>query len=168
MRGPLALVLVIAACKSATPDAPPLVGTSTPTSDAPAVYTFDSLDARPVSSDAFRGKPTVLSFITTGETKAQAQVVFLVKMAENDGDKVNYALVALQDPAARELVEVYAKFCHVTFPVAMGDPSKLANDGPLGNVSAIPTTVILDAGGHVVFRSSGVIPAKELRDHMPR
>jgi hypothetical protein len=167
MRGALALVLVIA-CKSGTPDAPALVGTSTPGGDAPAVYAFDSLDARPVSSDAFRGKTTVLSFITTGETKAQAQVVFLVKMAENDGDKVNYAIVALQDPQARELVEEYAKFCHVGFPVAMGDPTKLATDGPLGNVSAIPTTVILDAAGRVVFRSSGVISARELRDHMPR
>jgi len=146
----------------------PIVGTSSPTADAPVTYWFDSIDARLVSSDAFRGKTTVISFITTGEIQSQAEVAFLVKMSETDGDKVNYAIVAVQDASGRELVEAYARFCRATFPVAMGDPAKLASDGPLGNISAIPTTVILDASGRVVFRSSGVVTSKELRNRMPR
>lgn len=162
-------LVAIVACKSgASPDGVALVGTSAPSADAPATYVFDSLDARLVSSDGFRGKTTVISFITTGEIQSQAEVAFLVKMAENDGDKVNYAIVAVQEASGRELVEEYARFCHITFPVAMGDPAKLASDGPLGNISAIPTTVILDAAGRIVFRSSGVVTSKDLRERMPR
>ncbi len=169
MRTWRAAFVFLCACKSAAPgDAVPIVGTSSPTADAPVTYWFDSIDARLVSSDAFRGKTTVISFITTGEIQSQAEVAFLVKMSETDGDKVNYAIVAVQDASGRELVEAYARFCRATFPVAMGDPAKLASDGPLGNISAIPTTVILDASGRIVFRSSGVVTSKELRNRMPR
>ena len=127
MRTWRAAFVFLCACKSAAPgDAVPIVGTSSPTADAPVTYWFDSIDARLVSSDAFRGKTTVISFITTGEIQSQAEVAFLVKMSETDGDKVNYAIVAVQDASGRELVEAYARFCRATFPVAMGDPAKLA------------------------------------------
>lgn len=162
-------VILLVACKSAAPDPVAPIGTTSPSLDAPAVYSFDSLDARPVSSDAFRGKTTVISFITTGDfPKSQRQVTVLVTMAKNDGDTVNYAIVAMQDPSSRALVEEYGRFCHVTFPVAMGDPNALASAGPFGNIEAIPTTVILDAAGRVVFRASDFVSSKELRTYMPR
>jgi hypothetical protein len=40
-------------------------------------FEFDSLDERPVSSAAMRGKPSVLAFVTTSSLAAQAQVIFL-------------------------------------------------------------------------------------------
>jgi hypothetical protein len=63
--------------------------------DRPVTYAFDTLDERPVSSAAHRGKPTILAFVTTGDIVGQAQIDYLVAMAKNDGAKVNYALVAL-------------------------------------------------------------------------
>ncbi len=159
---------VVTACPSTARDAASPIGTSTPAGVAPPVFNFDSLDARLVSSDAFRGKTSVISFITTWDIPSQAQVVYLVKMSEHDGEAVNYAIIALQDPSGRELVEQYARVLHVTFPTAMGDTSMLTTEGPLGDVHNVPTTVILDAGGRVVYRSSGVIKSDELRAHMPR
>jgi hypothetical protein len=50
-----------------------------------------------------RGKPAVIAFVTTGSLPAQAQVDYLVAMARNDGDRVNYAVVALEDRDGREL-----------------------------------------------------------------
>jgi hypothetical protein len=162
-------LLTVAAC-GGEPPAPPMaaVGLSGPVAHAGPTFSFDSLDARPVSSDAFRGKTTVVSFVTTWDIASQAQVSYLVKMAGRDGARVNYAIVAVQEPGARELVEQYARVMHVTFPVAMGDAALLAGTGPLGEVKDVPTTLIVDASGRLVFRQSGVLRSDELRAHMPR
>jgi thiol-disulfide isomerase/thioredoxin len=167
LRLALACALLVLACKSSKGEVAP-IGTSAPLSLGPPTFSFDSLDARPVTSDAMRGKTSVLVFITTWDVASQAEVTFLVKMAEHDGGSVNYAIVALQEPEARELVEQYARVMKVTFPVAMGDTAMLTTAGPLGDVGKVPTVVILDDTGRVVYRSSGVINSGELRAHMPK
>jgi hypothetical protein len=118
-------------------------------------FSFDSLDERPVSSEATRGKPTVVAFVDTGSLPAQAQVDFLVAMSRHDGDKVNYAAVALERRESRELVELYRKALGVPFPMALADAATLAGSGPFGDVSAIPVTVILDRTGRVAWRVAG-------------
>src|SRR5580700_1914999 len=60
---------------------------------APVDFAFDSLDDRPVTSEATRGQMTVLVFVETGSLPSQAQVDFLVAMSKNDADKVHYAVV---------------------------------------------------------------------------
>ena len=130
----------------------------------PAVaFAFDSLDERPVSSDALRGKPTVLAFVTTWDLTSQAEVDFLVNMAKNDERRVNYALVALEEPRDRELVEVYAQKLGVAFPVALGDKETIAGRGPFGDVHNVPTVVILDREGRVAWQKAGLAKSDELR-----
>jgi len=115
-------------------------------------FAFDSLDARPVSARSMRGKPTVIAFVTTGSLPAQAQVDYLVAMAKNDGDRINYAVVALDDSGARELVELYAKALSIPFPVAMADAPTRSGAGAFGDVTAVPVTVVLDRAGRVAWR----------------
>ncbi len=138
----------------------------TPLASAPIVYKYDSLDARLVSSDAFIGKPTVIAFISTGDLASQAQANFLLAMAKNDGDKVNYALVALQDGTTRELVEGYRDALHIPFPVALGDAATTAGGGPFGNVATVPTVVVLDAGGHLAWKKAGIQKPEDIRAQM--
>jgi hypothetical protein len=134
----------------------------------PAIdFAFDSLDERPVSSEATRGKTTVIVVLTTGSLPAQAQVDYLVAMAAHDAGQVNYVAVALEAPESRELVELYCKALHVTFPVALADGPTRAGQGPFGDVSAVPVTVVLDRAGRVVWRSAGrVARSDELREAM--
>jgi hypothetical protein len=122
---------------------------------APVDFDFDSLDDRPVSGEATRGKPTVLAFVDTGSLPAQAQVDYLVAMSKHDGDKINYAAVALERRENRELVELYRKALGIPFPVALADAATLAGGGPFGDVTAVPVTVILDRAGRVVWRVAG-------------
>jgi thiol-disulfide isomerase/thioredoxin len=138
-----------------------VVGSSS--SRAPLRFVFDSLDARPVSSDATRGKPTLVAFVTTWNLACQAQVGYLVAMAKNDGDRTNYVLVGLHEPAERELVEQYRDVLHVPFPVALGDSMQTA---AFGDVSAVPTVVLLDASGREVWRKVGLAKSDELRAAM--
>jgi hypothetical protein len=163
-----ALAVLATGCggKSAPPAEAP-AGVSAVALHAPVEFEFDSLDERPVSSRATRGKPTVLAFVTTGSLSAQAQVDFLVAMAKNDGEKVNYAVVALEANDSRELVEMYKKALNIPFPVALADPQTLSGAGPFGDVSAVPVTVMLDRAGRPVWRVDGrVAKSEELRKAM--
>jgi hypothetical protein len=161
----IALAPLLASCASSTTSAP--VGASTVELRPAIDFAFDSLDDRPVSSEAARGKPTVLVFITTGSLPAQAQVDFLVAMAQHDGDSVNYAAVALAPADDRELVELYRRSLHVPFPVAMANAETIQGQGAFGDMSALPVTVILDRASRIVWRSAGrVVKSAELRGAM--
>ena len=173
MRFGLVVVASIAmlGCGPKQPEGPPVGVSEKPGDkfpDRPATYEFDTLDERPVSSSAHRGKPTILAFVTTGDIVGQAQVDYLVAMAKNDGAKVNYALIALHPRKEIMLVEAYMSALKVEFPVALGDPSVMGPQGPFGEISAVPTIVILDREGKIVWKHTGLAKADELRGHMRR
>jgi hypothetical protein len=157
--------LACAKTSSAPVETPP--GVSGVAVRAAVDFVFDSLDDRPVSAEATRGKPTVLAFVTTSSLAAQAQVDFLVAMAKRDADRVNYAVVALETRENRELAELYKKALSIRFPVAMADARTLAGGGAFGDVSAVPVTVVLDRLGRIVWRIDGrVAKSSELRAAM--
>ena len=159
------------ACGPKTGAGPP-VGVSTkgdapsPPSDKAVRYAFDPLDEREVSSEAMRGKPTVIVFVSTGDLIGQAQVSYLVHMAKNDGDRVNYAMVALHPRKEIVLVDAYKRTLGVEFPVALGDSSATNAAGPFGEIPAVPTTIVLDRDGHIRWKHTGLAKSEELRSHM--
>ena len=139
------------------------IGHSVRDEGRPVQYAFDSLDARRVSTDAFVGKPTVLAFVTTWDLSSQAQIDFLVPMSKHDGDKINYVMIALQEPKDRELVEAFRSGLHIEFPVALADTDSISGGGPFGDVHNVPTTIILDRQGRVVWRRVGLAKNDEIR-----
>lgn len=160
---------VLFLCACGAPQDKTLVGRSdVPTGEArgPVNFDYPSLDERPVSSAAMRGRLAVIAFVATWDMLSQAQVDYLVAMAKNDGDKVAYALVALQDRRDRELVEVYRKSLNVTFPVALADPATIAGGGPFGDVHSVPTIVLLDREGRILWRNVGLAKSDEIRREM--
>jgi thiol-disulfide isomerase/thioredoxin len=164
VRRSSAALVVLAAWGGAGAGAPP-PGVSTADLAGTPDYRFDSLDAREVSSAALRGKPTVLAFVTTYDPICQMQVSYLVEMAATLPN-VNFALVALQEPSQREIVELYRDTMKVKFPVALGDTATIAGGGALGDVHVVPTTVVLSRDGRVVWRHAGGVLPEELRAHL--
>lgn len=163
-------VLFAVACGSKEPQTP--VGVSDkPGPSAPAgrvTYAFDSLDERPVSSEAMRGKPTILVFVVTGDILGQAQVDFLVAMAKNDAGKVNYGLVAIHPRREIVLVDAYISTLKVTFPVALAEGGVTSALGPFGEIPAVPTLVVLDRDGKIAWKHTGLSKPDEIRAHLPR
>ncbi len=159
-----ALVVLVAACGSAPSNgAPP--GVSIENGNGAPEFRFDSLDGREVSSDALRGKPAVLAFVTTYDPISQMQVNYLVPLAASLPG-VNFALVMLQDDAQRELVEIYRDTLHVKFPVAVGDAATIAGGGSLGDVHVVPTIVVLGPDGKIAWRKAGGATGEEIRAHL--
>lgn len=157
------------ACGPSRPrDAVSDIGVSRSPERAVPLYAFESLDARPVSSQAFAGKVVVLAFVATWDLPSQAQVAFLVEMARRDGpsERVAYAAVFLQEGKDRELIEVYRTTLGIKFPVAVADRGTLSGAGPFGDVQAVPTVVVLDKSGHVRFQKVGLAKPDELRGAM--
>ncbi|MCL2723020.1 MAG: hypothetical protein FWD69_01145 [Polyangiaceae bacterium] len=163
--------LLLGACGRKAPEAPS-VGTSNKNgtsllADHPAAFVFDSLDDRPVTSEAMHGKPTVIALVTTGDLLGQAQVNYLLAMAKNDGDRINYALVALHPRKEIVIVDAYAKALGVDFPVALADASSTTSEaGPFGAIDAVPTTIVLARDGHIVWKHTGLAKSDEVRAHM--
>jgi hypothetical protein len=166
----LAAVVSLGACASSTGTQPAPtetpVGASNVPPSAPVQFRFDSLDSRPVSSDAMLGKPTILVFVQTLELWSQAQLSYLIPMAKHDGTSVNYAMVFMQTRAQRELVEIYRQELHDPFPAALADEDAFYGTGPFGELK-VPTTVLLDREGRIVWRASGrVAKSDEIRAAM--
>jgi hypothetical protein len=146
-------------------DEPP-PGTSSAPVRTVAAFSFQSLDARPVTSAAFAGRPLVLAFIATWDLLSQAQVRFLGEMDKHDAGKVAYAAVFLQDAKDRELIDVYRSTMGVSFPMAIAAQGTLMG-GPFGDVQTVPTVVVLDAGGRVKFQKVGLATPEEIRAALP-
>ncbi len=182
MRVAVALVALVASvaalaggCASHTREAVGVVGASAKDETGAIDFAFDSLDARPVSSAAMRGRPAVLAFVTTWDLSSQAQIDFLVPMSVHDGaastadagdgggEKVRYAMIALQEPQDRELVEAFRATLKVGFPVALADRASIAGGGPFGDVHNVPTVVVLDRAGRVVWRRVGLARSEDIR-----
>ena len=161
--------MCLVACGGAEKPATPAGVSSEPSSSDVAVFEFDSLDARPVSAAAFAGKPVVLTFFTTYDPISQMQVHYLVDLA-SDADvaskNVQFAMIALQEPAQRELVELYRDAMKLKFPVALGDVATIAGGGALGDVHQVPTTIVIARDGHIVWRKSGGATGDEIKKHL--
>lgn len=162
------LAALVAGCGTSRTPVPVVApGNASLSGQPPVDFSFDSLDERPVNADATRGQPTVLAFVTTASLPAQAQVDFLVAMAGHDGNRVHYAIIAMEGPDSRELVELYRKALAIPFPVAMADDRTLAGHGGFGDVSVVPVTVVLNRLGRLVSRVDGrVAKSTELRAAM--
>lgn len=160
------------ACGPKESDGPPVgvstkEGTAAPPSDKPISYAFDPLDDdRPVSSDVHHGKPVVIAFITTGDIVCQAQMGFLNAMAKHDGDRVAYAAVAIHPRREIVLVETYRRSIGIEFPIALGDAAATSAAGPFGEIPAVPTVVVLDRLGRLVWKHTGLAKAEEIRSHL--
>jgi hypothetical protein len=142
-------------------------GDGAPVPEAPVAYAFDSLDERPVDSDAMRGKPTVLAIVNTGAIDAQAQLGYLVAMAKNDGDKINYVAVALHPRREIPLVSALMSTVRADFPVALADAAYMTGAGsPFGEIAAVPTVVVLDRQGRIVWKHTGLAKSEDLRARM--
>lgn len=149
-----ALSALSAACGSKK-DGGPAVGVSGVPAPV-ARFSYDSLDDRPVSSDAMRGRVAVLAFVTTYDLASQAQVDFVAALAKRD-PRPACAVVALQPKSERELVEQYVQALGVSFSAAMVDVGATG----FGDVR-VPTVIVLDAAGRIALRKEGIVKGDEL------
>jgi hypothetical protein len=162
---PLALLLVGCASRGAVgpgPEAPATVEISPP---GPKLsFAYETLDGRVLSSASLAGRISVIGFATTYDLASQAQVRFLAGLLRSHTPRVNVALLILERPENRPLVEAFVSALRLPYPVALADAPTIAGDGPFVDLHHVPSVVILDAEGREVFRRIGLTTQDALEE----
>ncbi len=123
---------------------------------APLLFSFESLDSRPFSSEAFANRYTVIALCTTYDVASTVQSRVLGSLGRHHSPRINVAVLVLEPPENRPLVEAYAKSLGLTFPIAMSDRATIAGQGPFAGLHHVPSIVILDRRGREVWRQFGL------------
>ena len=148
-----AMLLAIAACAGAPPPAPrgPL--------GPPVALTLPALDGGDVDVARYRGQIVVLHVFTTGSLAAAADVEQM--QAAHDAKRAFVIGVAL-DLDGRALVAPWRDGSRVTYLIALADDRVRAGQSPLGAVTEVPITIVLDRAGRPVARVARQLADGEL------
>ncbi|MCU0657095.1 MAG: TlpA family protein disulfide reductase [Polyangiaceae bacterium] len=129
----------------------------------PLEFSFESLDERPVSSEALRGRASLLVFLATYGNDSLLQARHARKVFLEHTPRINAAAVFLEPIENRLLVRVFRDSAQLPFPSAMGDADTIAGKGPFEGIGAVPTALVLDHEGREVWRKLGGAQSDELR-----
>lgn len=164
LPGFLLSLLLFFGCSGEAPERHPL------RSQTSTGYSFEypAIDGSRLSSDTTRGRRTVLVFMTTYDLVSQVVVRTVMQAFRVETPRINAGLVVLEPPKNLPLVEAFAASLDVPFPVALADAETLGGRGPFGNIVAVPTTLVLDVRGALLWRKEGGVTSEELREGLGR
>lgn len=142
--------------------APPDRPLATPRNVDP--FSYETLDGGELSLATLAGRTSVIGFLVTYDDASQAQARILGELAREHTPRLNVAALALDPPANRPLVEMFAAGLGLPYPVAIADAATIAGEGPFAGLHHVPSVVILDARGREVYRRIGLTPRGVLEE----
>jgi thiol-disulfide isomerase/thioredoxin len=116
-------------------------------------FTIRDLDGRTISLASLRGKVTLVNFWATWCGPCRAEIPDLVALQQKYRDQLQILGIS-EDEALPETVKQFAAKFNVNYPVAMVTPEL---EKLFGNVSALPTTFVIDREGRVVQKHVGML-----------
>jgi hypothetical protein len=160
-RAPALVLAALLGCRpSAAPErpAPNLVEAVEPEQLGPPVeFAWTSIRGGEATSEAMRGRTTLLVFGTTYDVASQAQVRFVTAVVRRHTPRINALLVVLEQPENRILVEAFASAFDLPYPVALADAATIAGEGAFRGLHHVPSVVVLDALGRERARHLGLL-----------
>lgn len=110
------------------------------------------------------GRITVIGFITTYDVMSQAQVRFLDRLSREHVPRLNVAVLVLELPENRPMVEAFVSALELPFPVAMADAATIRGEGPFRGLHHVPAITILDREGRERLRHLGPLDRAGLEE----
>lgn len=124
--------------------------------------TFALWDGTPSSFEEFRGKPLVVNFWASWCPACVAEMPDFQEVHAELGDQVTFLGFDMQENS-RAAAEALVEQTGVEYQLALDPEGALYNR--FGGI-AMPTTVFIDAEGHVVDTHAGTIFAEDLRERI--
>jgi hypothetical protein len=156
------LAVSLAGCASRPATPPKLAQDSSAVVQGPRVsFEFEALDGSQVSTATSMGRNTVVGFLTTYDLASQAQANFLRMVSRQHVPRTNVVAIVLERQESRPLVQAFVDSLGLRFPVIQLDSRQLAHTG-FGDVTSVPSVVILDKQVRRAWRKSGIVEAKEI------
>lgn len=128
---------------------------SVPGNQAPAISATD-INGNAVDVD-FQGSLTVINFWATWCPPCRVEMPEFESFYKENAGKIAFYAINGQEPVER--VTSFLKAGQYTMPVLLDSKGEVAK---AYRVNAIPTTIIVDKKGVVVFRKSGAMSKAEL------
>jgi hypothetical protein len=151
------------ACSAERPPAQPLFADMP--RGSPLRFRYELAEGKGLlAAEQLRGRPTVIVFLTTYDLASQAQARFLSGISRRRGTSLHAAAIVLEPPENRPLAVAFRDALRLDYPVAMADAALIAGEGPFGDVHAVPSTVVLDPEGRLVWRRVGLAKEDEIEN----
>jgi hypothetical protein len=161
----LVLVMALISCAAPPRDASgPVTGSEAEPRQRPLFFSFTTTEGKSLDHSTTRGRATALLFLTTFDPASQVQAKALEQAFRSHRPRVNAGAVVLEAQSYGVLADVFRESLKLTYPVALADAATLSGDGPFGKIDRVPTTVVLDRAGRVVWQKAGLATIEELSD----
>jgi len=140
------------------PEVAPRAEVQAQTKRGPVVqFGFESIDGKRLDAASMRGRLTVIGFVTTYDYASQAEARVLSAVMRRHTPRVNVALLVLEQPDNRPLVEAFGATLGLPYPIALADAATIAGAGPFAGLHHVPSVVILDKQGREAWRHLGLV-----------
>ena len=172
-RNPLALVVVavVAAAmlyvgfhmarRSTGPEAPPILGKSTPAPD----FTLEKLDGGNLKLSDLRGKAVLLNFWATWCGPCKIETPWLVEMQNQYGAQGLQVVGVAMDDSGKDEIAKFAKDMGVNYPVLLG---KEAVGDEYGGVPGLPESFFIGRDGKIVDKIIGLRGKADIEDSIKK
>jgi hypothetical protein len=154
-----------AACAATTPTR---LADSRAETSQPVEFSFPASQNEVVSSETTRGRATALAFITTYDMASQLVVRRLGEVIVRFTPRANAAAIVVEPALYAELLPAYRESLSLPFPVVIADFATQQGHGAFGEITSVPTLVVLDRDGREVWRHQGPLTAEQIANALSR
>ncbi len=153
--------------EAAMPSGPDVYGVSSVSESAtpksPVRLELTTPEGETLALQKLRGTTVLLFLFATYDLASQAALKPLMDF-EKRHPELRVVGVALQ-PNPAKLLELYAEFGSVTFPLAFDQNEEiLPGLSTLGQINSVPTYILVDERGHIAGRKTGPASEEELEE----
>lgn len=127
-------------------------------------FEYVTIDGKPLSTQTLSGRISVIGFVATYDVASQAQARFLADLLHHHKPRLNVALLVLEAPENKPLVQAFAATLSLPYPVALADAATIAGEGPFKGLHHVPSVVVLDREGREAWRNLGITEEKVLEE----
>ncbi|RLB65370.1 MAG: TlpA family protein disulfide reductase [Deltaproteobacteria bacterium] len=116
-------------------------------------FSLTSLDGKKITRDSLKGKVVILDFWATWCPPCRAAIPHLVELHKKYHDQGLVIVGISLDRGGKDEVSDFAERNHIDYDLVMGINNAILKD--FGEVSSIPTIIILNQQSEILFKAVG-------------
>ncbi|HVH27181.1 MAG TPA: TlpA disulfide reductase family protein [Vicinamibacterales bacterium] len=116
-------------------------------------FTAQDLDGRPISSESWRGKVTIVNFWATWCPPCRAEIPDLIALQNEYPDQLQIVGIS-QDEAGPDVVRRFVEEQGINYPIVMSTPEL---EAVFTGIYALPTSFIVDRDLQIVQKHVGLL-----------